>query len=47
MNFPPTEMEILHGLPFQGYHFAVFFGLPLILTLFLLLASKGHFQTRD
>ena len=47
MNFPPTEMEILDGLPLQGYHFAIFCGLPLILTLVLLLISKGSFQAYD
>ena len=40
MNFPPAEMEILDGLPFQGYHLALFVGLPLIITLVVLIFSK-------
>jgi hypothetical protein len=40
-------MEILGGLPLQGHHFAIFCGLPLILTLVVLLTSKGHFQAHD
>jgi hypothetical protein len=47
MNFPPTEMEILDGLPLQSYHFAIFCGLPLILTLILLLTSRESFQAND
>jgi hypothetical protein len=36
-------MEALDGLPFQGFHFAVFFGVPLLLTLGLILFSKRYF----
>jgi hypothetical protein len=44
MTFPPTEMEILQGLPFQCYHFAVLAGIPLFLTMGLILVSKRHFE---
>ncbi len=40
VNFPPAEIEFLDGLPFQGIHLALFFGLPLIITLILLILSK-------
>ncbi|MDY7042206.1 MAG: hypothetical protein SVX38_15220, partial [Chloroflexota bacterium] len=43
MKFPPTEIEILDGLPFQGFHFAVFFGIPLLITLTVIVLSKKHF----
>ncbi len=43
MNFPPTEMDILRGLRLDGWHFAIFFGLPLILTLGILIGSKRYF----
>lgn len=44
LDFPPTEMEILQGLPFQGYHFAALIGLPLLLTLGCLALAKRHFD---
>jgi hypothetical protein len=43
MNFPPTEMEALAGLPLQGFHFALFFGVPLLVTLVVIILSKRHF----
>jgi hypothetical protein len=43
MRFPPTEMEILGGLPLQGFHLAIFFGLPLLATLGLLVHAKRYF----
>jgi hypothetical protein len=43
MNFPPTEMEILGGIPLQGAHFAAFVGLPLLLTLGLIALSKRYY----
>jgi hypothetical protein len=44
MNFPEMEMEILQGLPFQGYHFAVLIGIPLLITLGLIVYSKRYFK---
>jgi hypothetical protein len=46
MNFPPTEMEALAGVPLQGFHLAIFFGLPLLATLIVILLSKQHFVAR-
>jgi hypothetical protein len=42
-NFPPTEMGFLAGLPFQGFHFAMFIGIPLFVTLGVIILSKRHF----
>jgi len=44
LNFPPTEVDILDGLPLQGYHLAIFFGLPLLLTLLMIVRSRRHFK---
>jgi hypothetical protein len=42
MRFPPTEMEALQGLPFTGVHLAAFVGLPLLLTLGVIVFSRRH-----
>jgi hypothetical protein len=49
MDLPPTEMEFLDGVPLQGFHFAVFIGMPLLITLGVILVSKKHFgsSSRD
>jgi len=47
MRFPPTEMEALDGLPFQGFHFAAFFGIPLLITLAVIVCSKRHFRADE
>jgi hypothetical protein len=47
MNFPPTEMEVLQGLPFQGVHFAAFIGVPLVVTVGVIILSKRHFRADD
>ena len=44
MRFPETELEILQRLPFQGYHFAALMGIPLVVTLGLILYSKRYFK---
>jgi hypothetical protein len=45
LNFPPAETEFLQGLPFQGAHFAVLVGIPLVITLATIALSKRHFGT--
>ncbi len=45
MKFAPTEMEALRGLPFQGWLMAAFIGIPLLLTLSLIILSKRYFRT--
>ena len=43
LAFPPREMEILGGVPAQGYHFAVLAGIPLVTTWVVAILSKRHF----
>jgi hypothetical protein len=45
LNFPPTEMEALQGIPVQGLHFAVFVGIPLLATLGAIFLSKRPFSS--
>jgi len=45
-NFPLTEMEILKGMPLQGYHLAIIFGLPLLLTIGVIILVKPHFHSK-
>jgi hypothetical protein len=47
MRFAPIEMEALQGVPLEGSHLAVFFGLPLVVTLGLVLFSKRHFTSGE
>jgi hypothetical protein len=42
-RFPATELEFLDGIPLQGYHLALFFGLPLLVTVGAIAASRRHF----
>ena len=44
LEFPPREMEFLGGLPVQGYHFAALVGIPLLITLGLIIYSKRYFK---
>jgi hypothetical protein len=44
MRFPPTEVEILQGVPFHGTHLALGLGMPLLITLGLLAFSKRYFK---
>lgn len=41
LNFPATELEFLKDIPAQGYHFALFVGVPLVITLVVLALSKA------
>lgn len=45
-KFAPLEQEILLKMPFQGYHFLIFFSIPLIITLIILIKSKPHFNRK-
>lgn len=47
MKFPPTEMQALQGLPFQGFHFAVLIAIPLLITLGVIILSKRHFRAGE
>ena len=42
-GFPERELEFLDGVPLQGYHLALFFGVPLLATLALVAASRRYF----
>jgi hypothetical protein len=44
LRFPPTEIEFLDGLPFHGVHLALALGVPLLVTLGLLIFSKRYFS---
>jgi hypothetical protein len=46
MRFPPTEMDALQEVPLQGAHFAPLIGIPLVLTLGVVILSKRHFGRR-
>jgi hypothetical protein len=40
MNLPPKESEILERLPLEGFHFALFVGIPLVLTLGAIIRAR-------
>lgn len=44
LAFPQREMEFLGGLPFEGYHFAILVGPPLLVTWGLAFLAKRHFR---
>jgi len=43
LQFAPTEMEALSGIPLQGYEIGLFVGLPMLACLAVILASRRHF----
>jgi hypothetical protein len=47
LRFPPTEIAFLDGVPLQGYHLALFFGVPLLATCCAIALSKRHFGAED
>jgi hypothetical protein len=42
-RFPPFEMEILGNIPLAGIHFAPLVGIPLLITLGLIVFSRRYF----
>jgi len=44
LSFPARELEILGGIPAQGYHFSILVGTPLLITLAIAIRSKGYFK---
>jgi hypothetical protein len=43
VRLPPKEMEILQRLPIQGYHLAILVGVPLIITLGVIVWARPYF----
>ena len=43
MKFPLKEILFLGNIPIQGYHFAIFAGIPLLVTWILAIMSKKQF----
>ena len=44
LQFAPTEVEALDGIPAAGWHLAAFVGLPLVGTLAAILFARGCFD---
>jgi hypothetical protein len=44
LEFPPTETEMMRGLPVEGVHFAVLVGVPLLLTMGAIVRARGYFD---
>jgi hypothetical protein len=43
-RFPPFEMQILSNIPLTGSHFAPLVGIPLLITLGLIVFSRRYFK---
>ena len=43
LSFPPREMEAFQAVPLEGIHFVPLIGLPLLLTMGVIILSKRHF----
>jgi len=46
-DFPPLEVEILQGIPAQGYHLAMLVGVPFALTIWLIVRARPCFERQD
>jgi hypothetical protein len=46
MKFAPLEVDILDGIPIHGVHLAVLAGIPLLVTLGLMVYSRRYFRRR-
>jgi hypothetical protein len=44
MNFPEKELEFFQKLPFQDFHLTLLFGIPLLITLGLIVFSRRYFR---
>ena len=44
MNFAPIEIKSFQKIPFQDFHFTGLVGIPLLLTLGMIIYSKRHFK---
>ena len=43
LKLPPTETDLLINMPLKGAHLTVIFGIPLIITLGVIIFSRKHF----
>ena len=43
LNFPETETKALMNIPLKGFHLSGIFGMPLILTLVVIIYSRRYF----
>jgi hypothetical protein len=46
-DFPAYEVEILQGIPAQGYHLAILVGVPFALTIWLIVRARPCFERQD
>jgi len=47
MKFAETELEALGGVPLQGFHLIPIVGIPMFLTLVVILYSRSYFGVRS
>jgi hypothetical protein len=45
LNLPTFELEMLQGIPLQGYHFALFVAFPFLLTIGQIIRARAYFKT--
>lgn len=46
-DFPPFEVEILRGIPAQGYHLAILVGIPFLLAIGLILRARPYYAPAE
>jgi len=44
LNFPATETNALINVPLKGFHLSIIFGIPIAITLAVIIFSKKHFN---
>jgi hypothetical protein len=44
LNLPTFELELLQGIPLQGYHFALFIAFPFLLTIWLIIRARTYYK---
>ena len=47
MQFPVFEIDSLQRMPLRGFHFAIFIGIPLLITLGIIISARSHFSTGE
>jgi hypothetical protein len=45
LNLPTFEVEMLQGIPMQGYYFALFVAFPFLITIRLIIRARAYFKT--